>query len=305
MRYFLKNIILFILPVIFIGGFSLELLLRRVPNNYSYKKKYLDEHAANINVLFLGSSHVYFGINPAYISGNSFNAAYVSQTLECDLAILNKYQPKLDSLRYIVEAVDYFSLYSTLESGPEAWRAKNYILYYDINISKNIAYHTEILSNNLSTNLDRFYNYYVKNGSDQSCTEFGWGPEFNSKNAEDPVATGIAAAKRHTVNDSKWVETNINILKSIIAIAKEKNVKVIFITCPAYISYSKNLSPRQMGNTINKVTELTHLNSNTIYHNFINDRSFTKADFFDGDHLNEIGAKKFSLKIDSLIKSDK
>jgi hypothetical protein len=35
----------------------------------------------------------------------------------------------------------------------------------------------------------------------------------------------------------------------------------------------------------------------------LTDKSFGSKDFHDGDHFNSIGAKKFSVKIDSIINS--
>jgi hypothetical protein len=33
----------------------------------------------------------------------------------------------------------------------------------------------------------------------------------------------------------------------------------------------------------------------------MNDTSFIAGDYFDGDHLSEIGAKKLSMKIDEIV----
>ncbi|HRB69044.1 MAG TPA: hypothetical protein PLC92_02955, partial [Chitinophagales bacterium] len=79
---------------------SLELLLRDIPNDYSFKKNYLNTNSNNIEVLFLGSSHIYYGINPEYISQKSFNAAHISQSLNFDLAILEKYKDRWTNLKY-------------------------------------------------------------------------------------------------------------------------------------------------------------------------------------------------------------
>ena len=67
---------------------SFELLLRNIPNDYSFKKNYLNTKSNSIEVLFLGSSHIYYGINPEYISRNSFNGSHISQSLNFDLEIL-------------------------------------------------------------------------------------------------------------------------------------------------------------------------------------------------------------------------
>lgn len=39
---------------------------------------------------------------------------------------------------------------------------------------------------------------------------------------------------------------------------------------------------------------------NCTYVNMINDSTFIAKDFFDADHLSEIGAKKLSIKLDRL-----
>jgi hypothetical protein len=44
---------------------------------------------------------------------------------------------------------------------------------------------------------------------------------------------------------------------------------------------------------------------NVTYQNFLLDSSFSAIDFFDADHLNEIGAKKLTSKLDTLINQRK
>ncbi|HMJ46367.1 MAG TPA: hypothetical protein VK498_03515 [Ferruginibacter sp.] len=303
MKRFLKGIAIFLLPLLIFCIFS-EILLRRIPNDYKYKKKYLDINSRYISTLFLGSSHAFFSINPDFIKSNSFNVAYVSQSLDYDLEILNKYHDKWDSLTCIVIPVDYFSLFTKLETSVEAWRIKNYTLYYGININNNISYYSEILSNNLKVNSKRLYNYYFRHHPDISCSMLGWGTDYNSKSKKDLESTGVSAARRHTAADDKEFRDNLEILQKIIDFAHEKNINVLLFTSPAYKSYVHNLDSTQLKQTISAVSLLTLNNNNTEYHNFLNDPSFNESDFYDADHLNVLGAKKFTLKIDSLISKE-
>ncbi len=71
-------------------------------------------HSKSVEILCLGSSHAYFGINPDFISPPCFNAAHPSQSLKYDFEIVKKYQDKWESLKVIVIPVDYFSLFSEL-----------------------------------------------------------------------------------------------------------------------------------------------------------------------------------------------
>jgi len=73
---------------IFFAMFFYERVLREIPNNYSYKKEYLDKNASQVEILFLGSSHIFFGINPKYMTRKTFSGAHNSQLLTFDLAIL-------------------------------------------------------------------------------------------------------------------------------------------------------------------------------------------------------------------------
>jgi hypothetical protein len=281
---------------------SFEFLLRKIPNDYSYKKSYLDKHSNNIKILFLGNSHVYYDVDPQYIQSNSFNAAHISQSLNYDFEILKKYDSKFDSLRFIFVSVDYFSLFTKLETSVEAWRIKNYHIYYNIYSSFSIKNNLEILNYKFANNLKRLYAYYFNGTSDINCTDLGWGTNYNSKNDKNLIETGMIAAKRHTIKSDLLLNENLDILKSIIRLAGEKNVKVVLFSFPAYRSYVENLDTNQLNRTITSLSMLANAYPNTRYYNLLNDKSFGEMDFFDADHLNEIGAKKLSLKINDIIK---
>ena len=276
--------------------------LHKIPNVYSYKRSYLDKNSDRIDVLFLGNSHIYYGIDPHYTNFRTFNASFVSQSLNFDQAILNKYSNNWSHLKCIVIPVDYFSLFSSLDNSEESWRIKNYSIYFGINsFNKNIWDRTELLTNNFKTNLVRIYSNYIKKDSNISCNELGWGTSYNSKEKNDLNATGKAAAIRHTSSDAGLFKKNISILNDIIDFANARHVKVLFLTSPAYTTYAENLNNNQLMHTINSVVELDKKNENVMYFNLLRDKRFEEKDFYDADHLNEIGTKKFTVIVDSLL----
>jgi hypothetical protein len=282
-------------------GLLSEILLRKIPNDYVSKKQFLDNNSDSIKVLFLGSSHALVGINPTYFSVFSFNAGYFSQSLDYDFEILKKYKNNWENLDCIVIPISYSSLYGRLETGIESWRVKNYIIYYEMNTFTQISNFTELFSTRLNVNLGKIYTYYIRGESNISCSNLGWGQDYNSKKKEDLVKTGITAAKRHLKKDDRFLEENIKILKSIIEFAKNKNVKVFLFTPPAYYTYVENLNRMQLIQTITTLIKIDNFYNNVAYLNFLEDSSFSAVDFYDADHLNEIGAKKFTIKLDSLI----
>ena len=221
MKQFLTKVILISLPILF-GAIFMEFLLRNIPNDYLFKKQYLDKNSSEIETLILGSSHSFYGFNPEYFSSNTFNASHISQSLNYDFEILKKYQNQFNNLKTIILPISYFTLFGKLEAGSESWRVKNYIIYYDLNSSKSLIDYSEVLSNRINVNIKRIASYYVLGNSTISCTDLGWGTSFNSKNARDLAETGKTAAKRHTredINSDKYqqiFQENIFILESIV-----------------------------------------------------------------------------------------
>ena len=301
MKKFLKTLSLFVLPII-CSGLIMEVLLRRIPNDYQYKSDYLEKNSHSLKVLFLGSSHVFYGIDPRFIREKSFNAAYSSQSLDYDLKILKKYEDSWDSLKYIVVPVDYFSLYSRLETGIESWRIKNYTIYYKLLASTRISDYCEIFSNKLDLNLRRLNSFYLHKESARSCSKLGWGTEYTFKRKQNLVASGRKSAARHTIGDKEYFQENLQILKQIAEFASSKNISLILITSPAYHTYVQYLDRQQLAQTINAVNGICKLYKNVFYFNLLNDPQLKEEHFYDADHLDEYGARIFSAQIDSLIR---
>ena len=301
MKRFIQKSFFFILPVLTVF-ICMEFLLRDIPNDYKLKKEFLDKYSYNIEILCLGSSHAYYGINPVYFSKNSFNGSHISQSIDYDLQIFKKYQNKLCSLKYVLIPISYSTLYSNLNKGVESWRVKNYSLYYKMHTSNNIKDYSEALSNNSGVNIKRLYSYYIKKKQEITSSELGFGLNYSSSNQEDLIKTGITAAKRHTIEkDVLLFNENIHSLRSIIQLAQKNKSVVIFFTLPAYHTYRENLDPNQLENTVNAISKISKEYNNVIYKNYMDDKMFIESDFFDADHLNEIGAEKLTKLLNNLI----
>ena len=306
MRKFLTKIIFISLPLI-IAAVLMEVLLRNIPNDYLLKKEYLDKHSSEIETLILGSSHTFYGLNPVYFSKNTFNESHISQTLDYDFKLLQKYESGFDNLKTIVLPISYFSLFEKLESTTESWRVKNYIIYYEINKPNDLIHHTEILSNRLDINLKRLKAYYISDRTMITCNELGWGKDYNSQYAMDLAESGKTSAIRNTSKDlysdqqQTILKENKRILKDIIEWSRQRKITLILLTTPVFETYSRDLDKTQLYITIETATNLDLENDNCIYLNWLNDTSFYGEDFYDADHLSEIGAEKLSHSIDDVI----
>ncbi|MDR2474834.1 MAG: hypothetical protein LBD45_03150 [Bacteroidales bacterium] len=296
------------MPII-VAAISIEYLLRQIPNEYAYKRHYLDKNSNKIETLILGSSHSFFGINPAFMMENTFNSSNVSQSLKYDFKILTKYQNNFKNLTTIVLPIDYFSPWQDLAAGSENWRVKNYVLYYGMKSFKLNDY-SEFLSIDLQKNLTRIKDHYITGGA-ISYSDLGWGTAYNSSKSLDLIKTGQTAAQRHT-NDifskenQETYTKNLAILNSILNFCNQHNIKLILITSPTYNTYRENLSKIQLNKMFETIYNFVDEHKDVTYLNYFADTDFTEQDFYDADHLNEIGAEKFSRKlahsIDSLNK---
>ena len=121
MKRFAKTILCFFLPI-FLGVLALELGMRSVPNDYTYKNKWLTENISHVRIWTFGSSHGLYGISPKYFSKPAFNSAHVSQPLKYDAFIFDKFIERADSLEWVVLPISYFTLTSKMEDGEEWWR---------------------------------------------------------------------------------------------------------------------------------------------------------------------------------------
>lgn len=298
MKNFIKYFILFSLPILIIGMGG-EYLLRNIDNDYKHKKSYLDQHSDDISLLILGSSHAYYGINPAYLSMKSYNAANIAQSLDFDEAILQQYAKHWRHLKYLVIPVDYLSLYNTLSFNTEKWRLKNYAIYFNIKKTNRLNDNFEVFANKLAVNQNRLLDYYVKGNSVVTCSAQGWGilPDIH----QDLMLTGEKAAKRHTAKHSRHVANNMKVLHSMLRFAEINHIKVLVYSSPAYQSYVANLNLLQLQGTNEQLKKLTQRYKNVTYVNYLSDASFKASDYYDADHLNKHGAQKLSLKIDSLL----
>ena len=300
MKKFWLHILKIILPI-FIFFLVLEIALRKIPNDYQLKKSYLDKNVSKINTLILGSSHAFYGVNPEYFSKHTFNVAYVSQTLDLDEELLHCYKDKLTNLKKIIIPISYFSLFETLETDVEKWRLKNYILYYGFENKYHFTANFETLNPDILLNLKKVVKHYALNKSFITSSNLGWGTNFNSK--ERKKFEGQYTAKKHTAKNFKLFDGNIKSLQKIIKMCQKKKIEILFITTPTHLSYYKNLNQIQLSKTIKTINELVQKNQNCSYLNLLKSDKFMASDFYDADHLNDIGAKKLSLLLDKKINS--
>lgn len=303
MDKFIKYTFLFILPFI-IGAGIMEYLLRKIPNDYFIKNEYLTNNSAEIKILILGSSHSLNDLDPSLFHKKAYIGANVSQTLDIDYKVLQKFEDQLDSLEYIIIPISYHSLFSKLDTGIEDWRSKYYNIYYNIKIEQSPLKTPMILTGTMKYNLQRLNTYYLKGQTaDVNIDELGMIKMKPCRDLEKLKKESTKAANRHTSpNINYFLNENLKYLDEIIELANKMNAKVIFFTPPFHKEYRALLNQKQLDITIQAIEKINN-NKNVFYYNFIDTYTeYQLQDFANGDHLSYLGAKKFTMKLDSIIK---
>ncbi len=304
MRGLTIKVLLFLLPVMVVFVL-LEIALRAMPNDYKVKSAYLEEHAEEIEVLILGSSHAYYGIDPEYFSDPCFNAAFYSQTLRYDLEIVKKYQSRFEHLNTIILPISYFSLFSQLETGNAPYMVKKYNLYMGMDVSPALKDHMELLGIQLRKNLRKLGDYYLRGEDPITCTELGWGTTHNSIDNQDLEKTGASASLRHTLlienAAGEQEKENLESLRQLTGICHEKGIHLLLVTLPAYETYAQRLKSEHLDYMQEALNTLIDGNANLLYLDLLNDPAFAREDFYDADHMNEKGTQKLSLILNEAL----
>ena len=126
MSTFLKKISLYFLPIALLA-IGLEIYVESIPNSYTYKRQYMEQHASEIQTLVLGSSYAYDGIDTEYLP-HAFNLANSSQCFEDDYRLLAKYLPMMDSLQTVILPLSYSSFQMVSSSNRRGY----YTIYMDL-----------------------------------------------------------------------------------------------------------------------------------------------------------------------------
>lgn len=290
-----------------LGFVPLEFLLRQVANTYEYKYDWMQRNASEVEVLILGSSHTYFGIRPEYIDGKTFNLANVSQEYTQDLFLLEYWQDKYKQLKKIIVPVSYFSLFiNSIEDGDEWYRLRYYQIYMDYNKNLlNPRYNFELSHwPSAKKKFDKLFQTFDYNII--PCDKWGWGSHYRLADKDrtnwDDIKTAIKRVEIHTTSNWKYVEENYTKLENIARFCKKHKIQLVLVTTPCWHLYYNNVNKKQLSIMYNLTQQLLK-KYDLIYLDYFQDERFVADDFYDIDHLSDIGAIKFSKIINHDIKA--
>ena len=245
MRRFIRNIALYALPVLVVAV-VMEIVGEVIPNSYTYKRDYMEQHGTQIKTLILGSSNAYDGLNSSVLP-NAFNLANSSQTLEDDYRLLAKYIDSMDSLQTVIVGLGYHSLGATTEDN----RRTYYTIYMDLYprwpISK---YSFEVCNPEML--VKKIIKYAVSRDVTR-CDSLGQRVGHTKAAAESrtewwnkDVLSLVENDKLQIADCRLEIEENTRYLEAIVELCNVHNVQPVIVLMPVMGEYKKMLPVEQV-----------------------------------------------------------
>ena len=272
-------------------------------DQWRYKMEFLWQYKDKANLIVLGSSRGYNGVNPLLFNKSIFalNLAVSKNFMPGTDYFFNNYiLPHMKNLKYIVLTVDNDLWHTTESFFTSEYRSyPGYV--YDAN-----------------------HNFW-KDGVPEDLAELTYESLGNSKG---PMLRstrgfyGVTSATWGTTKietDSNWLASkrdiyyqNFEKLKDMIQKCHERNIILIGVITPRNPKYketgsfgSHGLLRSEAPALIQEIADLSKTYPNFILmdENKMGDHDYTENMAFDMDHLNQLGAKHLTERLDSLLQT--
>jgi hypothetical protein len=297
-----KQLVIFFIPLL-ICWLALEWFYRTQPNNYTYKNERIREVYRDCEILLLGSSHTFFGLDPEAFERPAFNLSNISQSLYFDELLLNKHIDSLPGLRAVVVPVGYFSLSQQEDGLEDRWRKYFYEQQMELKVPIVSRADPRRYSLALSRRLDRSLDLVktrIKEGSLVSCYPNGYGMQDSSDIVNDKPKIAKLIARKHE-DGSLDFQANMQRMQRMIDRCSERDILFIPVIMPVLPDYYQALRDDKWALIKISLDSLATANANTRFVDLSQDSRFTVDDLRDADHLTNQGAFKCSQLLSELI----
>jgi hypothetical protein len=270
-------------------------------NNNQMGLKYELLQQEDTEVLVLGNSHLFFGINPAASSYKMINVANKGRKLETDYQLLKSYQAQLPNLSYVIVPILQYTLLSDTLSEQEK---RLYYRFFRLDAYKQKGFKNYLLCNEPFWELVDNTFFGNKQNHNQEVSVFDWhASKANYKDQETTIKARIERVEGKVTEEKKILDSNVALLKAFISTQNKQNYTLIFVTPPYHPDYYKNADAAYHKKLDKMLANLAIENNQVLY---ISGKSLKlDADryFTDSDHLNVLGANVYTKKIDSVLKA--
>ena len=307
MKKFLINIsaICCLVLLMFVG---VEFLLLTQTNIYSYKRQYIENHINDIEILFLGNSHIEEAVKPELVGKNAFNMAISGRGVVYDVEIAKRYIPKMQNLKVVFMPLDYpkFSLGRGIKNVNKKrtqerdWNRLYKCMYYKyMGIRVDEFYYWSEIYN---SSLDYMLRFVKTEEQKRECDSLGYvALDVTKRNANWAYRNMPPIIDVNQPIDTEKFNELKNWYITLAELTKNRNARLILLGTPMYETYQKDLNQEVLKEIFAFVEMLKKDFPNVEYYDFTFDKDFLPEDFNDASHLTDSGAEKFSKKLKLVV----
>lgn len=302
------KVVMLTIPLFLILIYS-EYRLSFLNSVYYLKRVGLEQQVDQVEVLVMGSSNTAYGVAPEVFSHQGYNLAFMGSGMFSDVGLVEKYSEKLPQLKLVVLTANYFTMGLDYSTFSQSWRQfflrQNFNISvapttgfsYDLgfwlqprNFSRIALYGDQALSKTLRGHFKPV---------DIITTPSGWFDGGNASGGEATRKLGMAGARAHNAGDVKNYKRNISLWEPLIEGLQRKNIDAVIVLLPTDVSYHGHLDKVKV-ELMNQSLKTFANRHNIKFVDYSEDSRFSLSDFtvVMPDHLNALGAKKFSKILD-------
>lgn len=308
MKKFLKNICAYLMVVFTITLLINALYICRIENygtmgNQKNDKAYISDVPSNIEICNFGNSHGYYGFDYAELNDRytCFNFALPSQTMSYNYRILANYSDKISEGAYVFICISYTSFYGSLEIEDSDFESKNkrYYHFLENEYIKEYDFMTDIYVNYLpalTINPVELVRVIIQGSTNKNW----WNIETSEEQAQDHAIgryNGHVAAFVDEEGNRVYNEEEIDALFSMIKLCKEIGAVPVLVTTPYLREYTDLVWEKDPDfyKDFNGIIDRIVQEESVEYFDYSMDERFSReySLFFNTDHMNIEGAKKF------------
>lgn len=291
MQRFIKLILLFAAPILlfFAAG---EWYVEHLPNPARDKHEWMTAHHDDVITLILGDSHAFYGIRPDQLADSAYSLAMTSQTLRYDDFLLHHYP--MPRLRDVVLSISYFTLWEDFETlGGQDHLISRYHIYMDCRLHHAPQYYLECVHRREF--IERLRSLYRP--AQLSWDALGWGDNYTLDRKATDWDNGAQRAADNTYADTAVVSLNEDFLLRIISYCRSNGVRLTLVGTPTTASFRQHEAPRQLDVNSQVLRRILRQHPEVQYLDYEADPDFGPDDFYDSDHLTDVGASRLTKKI--------
>jgi len=300
---FISRLALFSLPIALVSAW-LEHGLRGMDTTYGAMRRGFEAASSRVQIIVLGSSAAAKGINPSRFSEFGYNLANGSQSVHYDIALVEKYLPRLPLLRLVVWGMPYFYMSYELKNYQESWRQHFYATFWGVPVEEpshsfiTIQQHSFVALYTPLTSLEYGLRGF-RGPSYDGLMANGWEAAEPLSAAEHEAGVGAAwtrvrAAGHRSGMREESARRNVRAFRAFASDLGAKGVRIAVVWLPVTSEYTSDfgeaLIAEQRRMLMNAIAGIGGVD----FFDYSTDARFGVDDFANADHLAASGTAKLS-----------